>query len=457
MFQLKKKIYEKAPDSLKHLVRLIPYSLVAGRVYRDTLVLCRRFDKMSREEIIAYQENELGKLLNFAVNEVPFYQPYHSAAERFTPFDALKDFPLLTKEDVQEHYDELIPRSIDKIPHHEATTGGSSGNQLTFLEDDTTYAREMGFMHSQWARVGYTPMSRKATFRGVTFSRITDSCFWQENPIHNELQFSPFHMNEKNLALYIEKLYEYQPTYLHGYPSAIDVLAEYVVRHGLTSQMPLLNAVLLGSEGCTVEQRKRIETAFRTRVYTFYGHSERTVIGGECECSQVYHAFPAYGILEIIKENGEPCEIGVQGEIIGTGFMNRSMPLIRYRTDDFAVRGDPHCECGRQWDRFCDVMGRCGIEGFVIGKNGSRISAAALNIHGDVFKNVIRYQYYQKLKGELEIRVIVNPQFSEEDKKKLVNEHKKKVWKEMDIVVRRVDDIPLTKSGKQRRIICDIE
>lgn len=457
MHRLLRKSYERAPLAVRKAVCRLPYGLLAGSAYRETVRLCRKLDTMSRQDVIGLQEIRLRELLQFAVQEVPFYECLRSAVHRLGPFDALKEFPVLSKEDVQQKRESLIPRSIHRIPHHQGTTGGSSGDQLRFLEDDSTYSREMGFMHSQWTRVGYTPLSRKATFRGVPFSRITDSCFWQENPIHNELQFSPFHMNEKNLALYIEKLIEYQPTYLHGYPSAIDVLAEYVVRHGLTDQMPLLNAVLLGSEGCNIEQRMRIERAFNTRVYTFYGHSERTVLGGECEYSQVYHAFPAYGILEIIRDDGETCDIAECGEITGTGFLNRSMPLIRYRTDDYATRESHECECGRKWDRFCDVTGRWSIEGFVIGKNGSRISAAALNMHGEVFKNVIRYQYYQKLKGELEIRVIVNPQFSEEDEKKITYEHKKKVWKEMDIVVHRVDDIPLTKSGKQRRIICDIE
>jgi phenylacetate-CoA ligase len=263
-------------------------------------------------------------------------------------------------------------------------------------------------------------------------------------------------MSEHNLPLYIDKMKQYLPQFIHGYPSAVDVLAEYILRHNLADNLMPIKAILLGSEGCSEIQRERIEEAFHTRIYTWYGHSERTVLGGECEKTRCYHNFPGYGILEIIKQDGFPCNIGEQGEIIGTGFMNRSMPLIRYRTDDFAVRREPHCECGRQWDRFSDVMGRWSIEGFVIGKNGSRISAAALNMHGKVFKNVIRYQYYQEQKGKLEIRVIVNPQFSIEDEKKIIREHKKKLWSEMDIVVRRVDDIPLTKSAKQRRIICEI-
>jgi hypothetical protein len=43
------------------------------------------------------------------------------------------------------------------------------------------------------------------------------------------------------------------------------------------------------------------------------------------------------------------------------------------------------------------------------------------------------------------------------DEKKIIEEHQKKMWQVMDIKVRRVEDIPLTKSGKQRRIICDIK
>lgn len=456
MFWLKKRIYEDAPTSLKRLVSLVPYSLVAGRVYRNTVVMCQQFDKMSREKVLVYQENELGKLLDFAVNEVPFYRPHRSVKERFAPFDALKDFPTITKKDVEEHFEKLIPRSIDKIPHHKGTTGGSSGKQLVFLEDDTTYACEMGFMHSQWRRVGYSHNCRKATFRGVKFNKISRSVFWQENPIHKELQFSPFHMSEDNLPLYIDKIRQYLPQFIHGYPSAVDILAEYILRHNLTDTLMPLKAILLGSEGCSEAQRERIEKAFGASVYTWYGHSERTVLGGECEKTNYYHNFPGYGILEIIKQDGKACEIGERGEIVGTGFLNRSMPLIRYRTDDFAIRQDHHCKCGRQWDRFSDVTGRWSIEGFVVGKNGSKISAAALNMHGEVFKNVIRYQYYQKKKGELEVRVIVNPQFSEDDEKKIAYEHKKKVWKEMDIVVHRVDDIPLTKSGKQRRVVCEL-
>jgi phenylacetate-CoA ligase len=455
--QLLRTSYDRAPLPLKKTICCLPYGWLAGSAYRKVVHLCQKLDSMSREDAIRLQEAELGRLLEFAVEQVPFYEAFRSVVRRLSPFDAMGEFPLLSKEDVQKNGEKLVPYSIGGIPHHEGTTGGSSGNQLKFLEDNATYAREMAFMHSQWKRVGYTSACRKATFRGVAFRKITDTCFWQENPIHNELQFSPFHMAEETLPLYVDQLIAYRAEFIHGYPSAIDVLAEYVIRHGLTSQFAPVNAVLLCSEECGVARRARIEAAFRTRAYTWYGHSERTVLGGECECSQAYHAFPAYGVLEIIREDGTPCDIGEQGEIVGTGFLNRSMPLIRYRTDDYARRESYACKCGRNWDRFSDVVGRWNLEGSLIGKSGARISSAALNMHGDFFRNVIRYQYYQMTAGHLIVKVIPSPGFSSEDERMIVAEHQKKLWGEMDIIVQRVDHIPLTSAGKQRRVVCDVE
>ncbi|MFC1633563.1 phenylacetate--CoA ligase family protein [Planctomycetota bacterium] len=453
MYSLLKESYQNAPLLAKKMVGRLPYRFLAGGGYRRTLHLCEKLDKMSREDILYYQEKQLHGLLHFVVEDVPFYRGFRGAVQRFNPFDALKEFPLLSKKMVQQNAKTLIPNSLDRIPHHQGTTGGSSGNQLVYLEDDSAYAREMGYMHSQWKRVGYAPRHRKATFRGVPFRQITDSSFWQENPIHNELQFSPFHMSEMNLQYYIQKLIEYKPRFFHGYPSAIDIIAEYVLRHELKSRLPRVKAVLLASESCSEAQRQRIEAAFQARAYSWYGHSERAVLGGECETSRCYHAFPTYGILEILNENGEPCDIGECGEIVGTGFLNRSMPLIRYRTDDFAVREPYECECGRCWDRFSNVLGRWTIEGTIIGRSGAKISAAAINMHGDMFKNVVRYQYYQEKRGELEIRIIPNSLFSESDRENIRSSHEEKLWGEVRVNVVNVTHIPLTESGKQRRII----
>lgn len=457
MFELlNRRIYESAPLLVKRLCSMVPYAVIAGRNYRKTLCLCRQSDGWSREEVVAYQEHQLGRLLQFVADEVPFYQKYRLTISKHDPFNVLQELPIISKLTIQEHFQEFIPRSISSITHRVARTSGSSGNQMEFLEDASTYSREMAYMHSQWRRVGYTTHCRKATFRVVTIEKPKAGVFWQINPIHNELQFSPFHMSERNLGAYVQRFVEYRPEFVHGYPSTINVFAEYLLRNDLAKLLAPIKGVLLCSEACLPDQRSRIAGALRSPIYTWYGQSERVILGGECECSQFYHVFPSYGFLEVLADNGSRCQIGKEGEIVGTGFLNWSMPLIRYRTDDYAVLQESVCECGRQWDRFSDVRGRRSIEGYVIGKSGAKISSIALEPPFGAFRNVVRFQYYQNKPGKLRLRILPNPHYTAEDERKIIGVHESRLFGEMDIIIDLVKDIPLTARGKQRLIISEI-
>ena len=451
-FEWKRSLYESLPVPVKRSICMVPFSWLAGKAYRETYKRGEWFDQASREELQRYQEQALGKILQFAVDQVPAYRRLRSVVERHKPFEALKSFPLMEKDTVQAQQQEYLPRDFENISHYETTTGGTSGNQLKIFLDDKAQSVEMGFMHRQWRQVGYSTRYRKATFRGVSFPNLKPWVFWQHNPIYNELQFSPFHMSEANLGAYIDQIIRFAPSYFHGYPSALDVFAEYVLRHSLTGKMPRITAVLIGSEGATLGQRQRIEKAFRTRVYSWYGHSERVVLAGECEKNNTYHHFPDYGILEIINDNGNPCNReGERGEIVGTGLFNRSMPLIRYRTGDYATRLESQCECGRCWDRFTDVEGH-RKQDMLLGRNGTKMSLAALNMHGPLFERVVRYQYYQESPGFCLLKVMVAPDFTEFDRAAIERAYEDKVGEEVQFKIKVVDEIPLTARGKLKML-----
>src|SRR5690606_38406780 len=62
----------------------------------------------------------------------------------------------------------------------------------------------------------------------------------------------------------------------------------------------------------------------------------------------------------------------VRGEILATGFANRAMPLLRYRTGDVAtLRQGAHCPCGRARPLIEGIDGR--IEDYVVTPDGRRI------------------------------------------------------------------------------------
>ncbi len=407
--------------------------------------------------LLGSQEAALGVMLQWAVAEVPAYRYLSSVVHRLKPFEALKAFPLLDKDTVQADQARYLPASFKHIPHYETTTGGTSGYQLRIYLDDGSQSMEMAFMHRQWKRVGYLPKHRKATFRGVPFAHLMPGVFWQHNPIYNELQFSPFHMSDKNLAAYVDQIIQFKPRYFHGYPSALDALAEYVIRHGLSDRLPKIQAALLGSEGASAQQRERIEQAFRTRAYSWYGHSERVVLAGECEHNNTYHHFPDFGVLEIVDDEGRLCDKeGERGEIVGTGLSNRCMPLIRYRTGDFATRLEPRCECGRAWDRFSEVEGRWKQE-MVLGRSGARFSVAALNMHGPLFERVVRYQYQQHQPGVCILKIMPAPGFRDNDRLGIEAAYRQKVGDEVEMRVVLVTDIPLTHRGKLKMLVTSLK
>lgn len=452
-FAFKRRVYELVPRWVASPLGWVPFGLLAGSRYREMLHQGEWIDRASREDLLVYQEAALGTMLRFACEQVPAYSRYRGLVERLRPMEALRGFPLLDKVQLQADLQNYLPKDLHRIPHYECTTGGTSGNQLQFYVDDESQAVETAFMHRQWARLGYTPRCRKATFRGVEFGRLRPGVFWQANPVYNELQFSPYHMNEATLGRYWDKLFRFRPSFLHGYPSAIALLAEFALRHEIATERLQLRAILLGSEGMLPGQRELMEEALHARVYTWYGHSERVILAGECERSHAYHHFPDYGVMEMLDEQGEAVEPGGPlGELVGTGLLNRSLPLIRYRTGDWARKLTWRCECGRAFDRIEDVQGRWEQE-YVVGKSGSKISLAALNMHGRCFENVARYQYYQCETGRMELRLMVSDRFDDGDETRLREALLRKTGDELDVVLRIVDDIPLTARGKLQRLI----
>ncbi len=437
---------------MKKICCKVPFSMIAGKEYREVYHRGDWFDQASREEILAYQERALGRLLRHATMEVPAYFFLRSVVEKFNPLEALSAFPFLEKEELQKYPDRYLSRNLDQTQCYETTTGGTSGNQLRFHLDDHSQSMETGFMHRQWKRVKYKAKDKKVVFRGVSFDNLKPNVFWQENPIYNEIQFSPFHMSDANLESYLIEFIRYQPKFVHGYPSAVEIFADYILRNDKTKLIPKVQAVLLGSEGTTDQQRRIIERGLGARVFSWYGLSERVALGGECEKNSSYHLMPDYGYVEIIKEDGSLCyEEGDEGEIVGTNLFNFSMPFIRYKTGDWAKRLSAECECGRNWDRITEVKGRWKKE-FVVGSSGAKISTAALNMHGDLFNSVQRFQYFQDKPGKMVIKILPKKEFSNSSQELIESAYKKKVGDELQVKIRIVDDIPLTKRGKVKML-----
>jgi len=433
--------------------------LPSYNIYRKTYALLQRSQRWSREEFAAYQMQALSRLLDHAYENVPYYRRVFD--ERglvpgdITTLNDLELLPFLTRDDLQKNLADLKARNYPESAFEYVTTGGSTGIPVGFYyERGTSRAREWAFMKTQWDRVGYRFTDRCAVLRGYVVGSPKEGTFWKKALFGRWLIMSSHHMTEETLPAYIDRIRKFRPRFIQAYPSIAVILARYMTEHDI-EPFPTVKAVLCGSENLYPWQRDLLAGAFGCRVYSWYGNSEQTVLAGECEESTRYHIFPEYGIVELIGRDGRPVEgPGAMGEVVATNLTNFVCPLIRYRTMDVAVAAEGQCSCGRSYPLLESVEGR--LHEFIVTRDHRLISMTAVNMHSDVFDNVAQFQFYQMREGEVLMRIVKKPGYTDRDTERILRELGKKFEGDVDLTIRFVGKIPRTRRGKYRFLIQDL-
>lgn len=441
-----------APHLFRQGIRIIPiHYRLGGRAFSKTYNFLLKSEFWTPQQNIHYQRKRLDELMHHIHKNVPFYKNYSFICD--DSFKTLEDLPVLSKEDIQKNMSQFVSEDFSKVNTYSVTTGGTSGNQLKFYLDNSTYGTEWAYVAAAWSRVGYIPGDRLISFRGVEFKNADRGVYWQDNPVYNTLEMSPFHISPETMPAYVSIIKKVKPKFIHGYPSAISFFAKYMEDSGVS--ISGIKAVFAVSENVYPEQRAIIERVFHARFFSFYGMSEKVIMAPECEKDTSYHAFPQYGVTEILDKNGDPVGEGECGELVGSGFMNRCMPFVRYRTGDFASYTKEPCSCGRHHLVLKDVKGRWDAD-VVIGKNGARIPAAAMNFHSEIFKDINKFQFHQVSEGHVTLRIVLKEGLLYLDENKLIQQIQTKTGNNLEISVEYVDDIQLTSRGKYKMIIQEI-
>lgn len=393
-------VYESLPESARRAIgwgwRCLPERVRLGESYVSFRELIEDSLSWSKERIAEHQREQLAATISRARKECPFYR------ERL-PSDVLEELPFITKAELQTHRDAMVSESYDARQRLYITTGGSTGVPVGFyLQKGVSRPKEQAFLEAQWRRAGYEPGMRLAVIRGQVTDQKASGSIARYDATRNWLMLSSYHLTSERLPEYLAAVERFQPDLLHAYPSAALQLAEFLEQNRQSWRTPL-RGLLCGSERLNPPQKRLLERVFGCRVYRWYGHSERVVLAGEGNRSELFYFWPTYGFVEF----GEPDPEGFR-EVIGTSFHNHAMPLIRYRTGDFVklATAEPR---EFPWPAVSEVAGR--EQEFLVARGGRRISLTAFNMHDAVFDDLYAVQFFQAEPGVAELRYVAGPGF----------------------------------------------
>ena len=414
------------------------------------------------DEIESYQFRELKRLIDFAWKHIPFYSRYWTQ-HGFVPdqLQKLQDFsliPCIDKEIVRVNYKDMVPRNYDSCRLEQVTSGGTTGLPLSFyINQAIAHGREL--IHQPWTywhvcryKLG---IDKVVILRGVRVDErlIQQGIYWKRSLGYRGrgLLLSSFHLTEVTYESYMHQIRKESPKFIVAYPSSLTILCSMMKKH---NEAPLrgLRGVICSSEMVYEWQRQLVREVLGVEIYSFYGHSEKTV--SAIPDSQHRMLFePSYGYVEFLDEKLNPVNtVGEIAQVVSTGFQNDYMPFIRYQTSDY-VRVDNHPPLGFTHVAK-EIIGRA--QDFVYDKDANRLPFTCSD---EVFWNIdgiIAYQYLQREVGRLLIHLEVDNSFIKESIQKIQIEAEHMFYN-CDVEVLIVDRIERTSSGKFRYFVQTIK
>jgi phenylacetate-CoA ligase len=425
--------------------------------FRDLLA---RTERASRAELEAYQDERLRDIVAHAYETVPFYRRRFDE-HKVKPADVrgradLPKVPLLTRDDIRTHYEELWSSTVPPRERRSGHTSGTTGTPLTVGYDhDTVWMTYAVFdRHYRWAgatmgRGG----DRVAIARGNVIVPLDQRKppFWRHNRIHNHLLLSSFHLSASNLPAYFEALARFRPVVMDGYPSTLYVLAKYLRSR---NQFFPVRAAVTSSETLYDFQREAIEERFQCRVFDYYALAERVVFSSECEAHEGRHIAMEYGLAEVTEADGRPAPAGAVGKLVGTTLHNRAMPLIRYVTNDMTAFVDRPCACGRALEVMADVTTKA--EDMLTLKDGRVISPSVLTHPFKPLESIEGSQIVQTALDRILVRIVPGPTYDQALTRHLVTELQARLGADVAIEVEMVDRLEPSANGKFKWVVSKV-
>ena len=347
----------------------------------------RRRETMSRDELQQVQLERLQASVNRAYENVAFYRRIFGqlglSPEDVKSLDDLARLPFTTRQDLCDGYPYdtfAVPlRDVVRIHSSSGVTGAPTVGGYT--QNDI----------NNWSELA----ARVLTAGGVEKEDVVQVLFGSGLFAAGfGFQYGAELIGASMLPVLVESperqiavMRDFKVTALVGNASYALSIAEELEQAKVNPRALSLRVGLFGGEPWPEKIRAEIESRLGITATDYYGLNEVAAPGvsWECEHRCGLHVAEDHFIAEVVDpKTGVVLEPGKEGELVLTTLTKEALPLIRYRTGDFASLDIRPCDCERTLARMSRVHSRTDDMVIVQGVSifPSQIEAVLAEIEG---------------------------------------------------------------------------
>lgn len=395
-------------------------------------------------ELRYLQKNAFNQLARHACETTKFYNRNVSSNQW-----NLNDFPIITKNDIKSNQDAFLSNVFEKKELIQMSTSGSTGTPFICYQDKKKKKRVNAEIIYYSGKVGYKVGNNLTYIRTVVKQNKKSSI---KQFLQNQTLLQCGNLNDNSLnALFIDlkKVSQKGNITLLAYASTYNAIKDYIGKTNIKQLTDCkVSGVISGAEMLYDDTRVAMETFFSAPVVSRYSNEENGVIGQDEGINNVFVINEADYIVEIFDDDGNLLPNGTIGRIVVTDLYNYAMPMIRYDTGDMGAIGIMEIN-GRNKRVICNFSGR--KVDVIYGTNGDLLSPHLITNQMWSFPDIKQFQFIQKDKHKYILKLNVTEHFSREAE--VVLSLKEILGDNAQILVERVDEIPVLASGKRRYIV----
>lgn len=411
--------------------------------YRRILVM----KTWSKEDVRNWQETQLRAFIQHAYQHTVYYRNLFDSLglkpEDIQHAEDLKKLPILTKDIIRTHYDELVADDVETMRYRENKTGGTTGSPMRFLCNEDVWGYVTAAKIDGWKQLGYRYGDKFAALGSSSILNLKPSLSRRiYDRIRREYGYNSLSLSDDRCAQYLADMRKKNIHYVYGYASAVYLLAKYARDH--QEDVSFIKGAFTTSENLTDVYRKTIEEGFKCRVMDTYGARDAGVTAYEVTPGK----YPlCYCIIPEIVDEIAPNT----GTFLTTCFLNYAFPLIRYDFGDVVTMVKEDSEFNTTV--LTKVIGRKSDVLHL--DNGHVLTSPGFTILMNKF-DVVAYDI-QKISGT-EVKLQIQPvegKWNKQQEERLSKEMQKIVGEGCAFSIEYVDHFEEGKNGKRRYFMND--